>query len=301
MARGRATLATRVHFKPAPERRTLPAMTSASPIPQPSPIPHHWSVPSEFRERMGATAGRQRCMVAEGHVLVVLHDIPDPETPERRDAKLFWRTPDGKWQSSTGGASNIQPLRAHVEGFVEAATRLESLGDDARSADDWFALVYASSPMLRSARNMHRALQEARDAAKLDKALIAIRDLAGDAERAFELIHDHAKEGLEYTIAKQAEQQGKDAQHMLVAAHRLNMIAAVFLPVTAVATLLGMNLKHGLEEWPSPWTFWITLALTFVLGLWIKASMPRPPMRAAEEAARPRKSIKPGTPAKSRS
>ena len=88
---------------------------------------------------------------------------------------------------------------------------------------------------------------------------------------------------------------------MLEAAHRLNMIAAVFLPVTAVATLLGMNLTHGLEDWPSPWTFWITLALTFVLGLWIKASMPRPPMRPAEEAARPRKSIKPGTAAKSRS
>jgi Mg2+ and Co2+ transporter CorA len=253
-------------------------------IPSQSPIPHHWSVPPEFRERMGTQAGRQRCMVADGHVLVVLHDIPDPETPERRDAKLFWRAPDGKWHASSGGPSSIEPLRTHVEAFVDAASRLESLGDKAASADDWFALVYASSPMLRSARNMHRALQEARDAAKLDKALIAVRDLAGDAERAFELIHDHAKEGLEYTIAKQAERQARDGQHMLEAAHRLNMIAAVFLPVTAVATLLGMNLKHGLEPWPAPWTFWVVFAMTFVLGLWIKASMPRPPAASAGEA-----------------
>lgn len=261
-------------------------MTSS--IPTQSPIPHHWQVPAEFRERMGTHAGRQRTMIADGHALIVLHDMPDPETPERRDAKLFWRTPDGKWSSSGGGPATIAPLRAHVEAYVEAATRLESLGDDARSADDWFALVSASSPMLRSARNMHRALQEARDAVKLDKSLISVRDLAGDAERAFELIHDHAKEGLEYTIAKQAEQQGKDGQHMLEAAHRLNMIAAVFLPVTAVATLLGMNLRHGLEDFPAPWTFWVTLALTFVLGLWIKASMPRPPALAADEGGRPR-------------
>jgi hypothetical protein len=267
-------------------------MTSASPIPNQSPIPHHWQVPAEFRERMGTHAGRQRCMVADGHILVVLHDIPDPETPERRDAKLFWRAPDGKWNASTGGPPSIAPLRSHVEGFVDAASRLETLGDEAASADDWFALVYASSPMLRSARNMHRALQEARDAAKLDRALIAARDLAGDAERALELVHDHAKEGLEYTIAKQAEQQGKDGQHMLEAAHRLNMIAAIFLPVTAVATLLGMNLKHGLEEFPAPWTFWITLALTFFLGLWIKASMPRPPARGDDQAPGPRRLAK---------
>ena len=271
-----------------------------SPSPGPSPIPHHWQVPQEFRERMGTQAGRQRCMVADGHILLVLHDIPDPETPERREAKLFWRPPDGKWLASTGGPPSIAPLRAHVEAFVDAAARLETLGDDADSADDWFALVYASSPMHRSARNMHRALQEAREAAKLDRALIAVRDLAGDAERAFELVHDHAKEGLDYTIAKQAEQQGRDGQHMLEAAHRLNMIAAVFLPVTAVATLLGMNLKHGLEDFPAPWTFWITLALTFVLGLWIKASMPRPPARVADAAPEPRRLAKKATSAKTR-
>ena len=155
-------------------------------------------------------------------------------------------------------------------------------GDQAGSADDWFRLVHDAGPLLRSARNLHRTLQEARDAAKDDRALITVRDLAGDAERAFELTHAHAQEGLEYTIARRAEEQSRDAQHMLEAAHRLNMIAAVFLPVTAVATLLGMNLRHGLEGWPAPWTFWITLGLCFMFGLWIKNSMPRPPAREPE-------------------
>lgn len=258
-----------------------------------SPIPHNWQVPEKFRERMGNHAGHQRIMVEAGHLLVILHDIPDPETPAKRDAKLFWRNPEGTWLASTGGPPGIAPLRDHVEAFVEAADRLEQRGDTASSADDWFALIYASGPMLRSARNMQHALQEAREAAKADKALIAIRDRAGDAQRAFELIHAHSQEGLRYTTAKRAEEQAQGAQHMLEAAHRLNMIAAVFLPVTAVATLLGMNLQHGLEKWPAPATFWATVGLTLILGLWIKASMPRPVITTPEPAKpEPAKSIK---------
>ena len=249
-----------------------------------SPIPHTWQVPEAFRERMGNQAGRQRCRTHAGHLLVILHELPDPDAPQHRDARLYWRTPDGTWNSSSGGPPGIATLRAHVETFVEAAARLEATGDQAQSADHWFGLVHDAGPLLRSARNLHRTLQEARDAAKDDRALISVRDLAGDAERSFELTHAHAQEGLEYTIARRAEEQSRDAQHMLEAAHRLNMIAAVFLPVTAVATLLGMNLRHGLEDWPAPWTFWITLGLCFMFGLWIKNSMPRPPAREAPEA-----------------
>lgn len=243
----------------------------------PSPIPHQWQVPEVFRERMGDHAGRQRVMSHAGHLLLILHELPDPETPERRLARIFWRSPDGTWQCSAGGPPGISTLLAHVESFIEAANQLETRGDTARTAEEWFALIQAAGPTLRTARNMHRALQEAREAAKTDRGLITVRDLANDAERAFELIHAHAQEGLRYTSARQAEEQSRGAQHMLEAAHRLNMIAAVFLPVTAVATLLGMNLRHGLEDWPAPWTFWITLLLCFGFGLWIKASMPAPP------------------------
>ena len=256
-----------------------------------SPIPHNWQVPESFRERMGSHAGKQRIMTHSGHLLIILHDVPDPATPEKREAKMFWRSPDGTWLSSGGGGTGVASVRAHVESFIAAANALEARADAADSADDWFALVRSSSPMMRTARNMHRTLQEARDAAKDDRGLISVRDLGGDAERSFELLHAHVQEGLDYTIAKSAEDQSRDARHMLEAAHRLNMIAAVFLPVTAVATLLGMNLRHGLEDWPAPLTFWITLGLCFVMGLWIKSSMPRPP---AQEALAPRSQMKAG-------
>ncbi len=250
-----------------------------------SPIPHNWQVPQVFRDRMGAHAGRQRCMTADGHVLIVLHDVPDPGRRQRRDATLFWRAPDGKWSCSAGGPQTIAPLQQHVQAFLDAATHHEQLLEQAVTADDWYALVHATVPLARATANMRDALQEARDAAKLDKALITVRDLAIDAARAFELIHVHAKEGLDYTSAKRAEEQSKNAEHMLVSAHRLNLIAAVFLPVTAFATLFGMNLRSGLEGVGDPWAFWVLVAVSLLCGLIIKSSLPRPP--APVEAARP--------------
>src|SRR5512134_1744881 len=103
--------------------------TLAAAMPPASPIPHHWQVPQIFRDRMGTTIGRQRTMVADDHALVILHDIPDPEAPERRDGKLFWRKPDGAWESSGGGPPTIATMRAHVETYLAAADRLEKLED----------------------------------------------------------------------------------------------------------------------------------------------------------------------------
>ena len=110
-------------------------------------------------------AGRQRCMLHAGHLLVILHEVPDPETPDKRSAQLYWRSPDGKWQASAGGAPGIAPLRAHVETFVAAANRLETMGDGADSADDWFALLprllddSAVRECERSRKDLDRAAQ----------------------------------------------------------------------------------------------------------------------------------------------
>ncbi|HWB77574.1 MAG TPA: hypothetical protein VG755_21560 [Nannocystaceae bacterium] len=254
-----------------------------------SPIPHNWQLPQVFRDRMGAHAGRQRCMAADGHLLIVLHDVPDPGRRQRRDAVLFWRAPDGKWSCSAGGPPTIAPLQQHVKAFLDAASHHEVLLEQAISADDWYALVHATMPLARASANMLEALQDAREAVKLDRDLITVRDLAVDAARAFELIHVNAKEGLDYTTAKRAEEQSKNAEHMLVSAHRLNLIAAVFLPVTALATLFGMNLRSGLEGLADPWAFWVLIGVAFLCGLAIKSALPRPP--TPTEAARPTAAI----------
>ncbi len=52
-------------------------------------LPQDWNLPASIRARLGAnTTGRERAMVAEGHLLLVLHQVPR------------WRDPDGRWASS---------------------------------------------------------------------------------------------------------------------------------------------------------------------------------------------------------
>ena len=43
-----------------------------------SVLPYDWDVPEVFRKRLGEGAGRQRCMTADGHLLLVLHQPPTP-------------------------------------------------------------------------------------------------------------------------------------------------------------------------------------------------------------------------------
>jgi len=237
-------------------------------------IPHNWDVPQIFRSRLGTHAGRQRVMNADGHLLVILHDVPKAEVTDRT-ARLFWRKPDGTWKSSGSSVTTIAALRTHVEEFSAAVDAMESRAAAAKRASDWFELLHDSAPLLRTARNMTSVLQEAREIAKTDAALIAVRDAGQDIERAVELIHGHARSGLDYSIAKNTEDNALNSQHVLESGHRLNLIAATFLPITALGTVLGMNLEHGLEHWQAPWAFWAFAAAAFLLGFIIRASLPK--------------------------
>src|SRR5262245_17102138 len=186
-----------------------------------NPIPHNWDVPQVFRDRFGTRAGRQRVMHADNHLLIVLHEVPDPGEPGSRTAKLFWRKPDGSWRSTGSGATNIAPLRAHVEAFEAAADVLETHIDKAARAKDWFDVLHASAPLMRTTRNLSKTLQEARELAKSDKELIALRDHAQEIERAAELIHGHARDGLDYTVARNAEESAANSEHVIASSHRL--------------------------------------------------------------------------------
>lgn len=239
-------------------------------------IPHNWDVPATFRGRLGAHAGRQRVMFADGHLLIILHQLPRADEPGERTARLFWRKPDGAWKSSGSGATNIAALRAHVEEFDTAVDAMEARAETAANASAWFAVLHESAPLLRTVRNMSAVLQEARDLAKTDRDLITVRDAAQDIERAIELIHGHARSGLDYTIAKSAEDGARHTKHVVDTGHRLNLIAATFLPITALGALLGMTLPHGLEQQP-PWLFWCVAAGAFLVGLLIRGTLPKAP------------------------
>jgi Mg2+ and Co2+ transporter CorA len=240
-----------------------------------SPIPHNWQVPQVFRDRFGARAGRQRVMAADGHTLIILHDLPRAEDPTDVTARLYWRKPDGTWQSSGSGATNINALRAHIEGVAAAIDALESRAARATRAKDWFQLMHEVAPLQRVIHGQCVTLQEARELAKSDRELISVRDTAQDNERAIELIATHARAGLDYAIAASAESSAQATEHVVQSQHRLNLIAATFLPISAIGALFGINLRHGFETWNSPYAFWGVAGVALVFGLLIRATLPK--------------------------
>jgi hypothetical protein len=256
-----------------------------------SVLPTTWKVPDVFRTRLGESAGRQRSMAADGHLLIVLHELPKA-TEHERTGRLFWREPDGQWKSNSQGAG-IQALKRHLAEYADEVARLERQLDEAASAGEYFAVLQAVSPVYRAARNMHAALQQARELIPADRDLVLMRDRAVEIERAAELVHGDAKNGLDFTVARQSEEQAQRSYEMAVSAHRLNVLAAIFLPVATLSAIFGMNLEHGLAIQDNPAIFWIVLAAGFVVGVLLTGVITNAPTQpATQNVARPSKKFR---------
>lgn len=236
-------------------------------------IPTRWQVPEEFHRRLGEKAGRQRAMVAQNHLLLILHKLPKPGDPERQP-RLFWRDPSGAWQESEGGAA-IAELNTHLDEFDRATEQLETILRGAPSAENYFAVLNQTTPLLRAARHLHAALQQAREAIPNDRHLVLARDSAGEIERTLELLHSDALHGMQFLVAARAEEQARASEQLVVSNHRLNVVIALFLPLTALASVLGMNVRHGLEN-SGPAAFVMVVFVGLLLGAMVVALVNRP-------------------------
>ena len=238
-------------------------------------IPEPWQVPPRFRQRIGAHAGKQRAMVEDGHLLLILHDVPKAGDPERT-ARLFWRDAGAQWKASGGQGNGLAALKRHLEGFQAAVHELDEKVDRSHrnlshGADELYDVLRTITPLHRTVRHLHKTLQDAREGID-DKDLISMRDLAGDLERATELVVADAKNALEYTEAKAAAEQAVFAKKTVDAQHRLNLLAALFFPVTAVASVLGTEMRTGLEG-TGAWLFWLLIAASIAIGFFIRGSL----------------------------
>lgn len=234
-------------------------------------VPSEWSVPARFRARLGEQAGRQRHMFEEGHLLLVLHELPRPGVAERK-GRLFWRSPSGEWRSS-GLGSGAQALKAHLLEYEQAIDGQEEKLAAASKAQDYLEVLQGTGPLLRAIRNLHRALQEAREAVPEDRDILTQRDRAGDLERACELLYADARNGLDFTVAQRAEEQAEAARRITHESHQLNLIAALFLPLTAIGSVFGMNLLNGFESWRAPWPFFGVLAAGMAIGFGLRSAI----------------------------
>lgn len=236
-------------------------------------IPSSWQdFPPTLTARFGTKAGRQRTMVHEGHVILVVHSPPKSHELERR-ASIFWRHPNGTWKSAGDVKGNLSSLKGVVDAYMKKAASLEGAVETARAAADYFNILQEAAPMLRACRGLHKALQEAREALKADVDVISLRDLAYEAERTLELVQQDANAGLDFTVARRAEEQAELAERIAKSSHRLNLITALFLPVTALGGVFGANLTHGLENSNAPWLFWGFVIASFAVGFLVRSTV----------------------------
>lgn len=203
-------------------------------------------------------------MTADGHLLIILHKVPRAGTSERESA-LFWRNPKGDWTSTEGG-SGLGALTAFFEQWRKVTDQLEDVMAEPPLAENYFTVLQRTSPLLRTVRNTYRTMQDAREACP-DRELLLARDEAGELERAVDLLHHDAKNGMEYMIARQGEEQARQSNQLVVTGHRLNLLAAIFLPLTAMGSVFSMQLANGLEHWNAPWTFWLLVGGALLTGL----------------------------------
>jgi hypothetical protein len=227
-----------------------------------------WQVPQEFRNRLGDQAGRQRLMAADGHLLLILHAPPSAGSAERH-GRIFWRDASGKWTPSgvSPGQPGLGELLAEYERALDALQRDE---DAAITAREYFDLLNRLNPMQRAARNLHQTIQEARDAAPDDRSLILWRDRAYVINRTAELLHNDAKNALDFAVARKAEEEAASSRRAATAAHRLNILAACFFPIATLAAIFGMELNNGLRDYDrlyAPLPMLVILGVGLFLGI----------------------------------
>ena len=234
----------------------------------PSLLPSAWEIPDELRARLGERPGRQRAMAADGHLLLVLHAPPKHEE-FGREGRFLWRRPDGSW-SASGMTDGPDVLFALLDEYEQAIDRLHKEEDNAQGSYNYFVVLTQLAPLVRSTRNLHATLDQARQAVRTDRGLILARDRAYELMRQAELLYEHAKNVLEFEIARQAEQQAESSHHMAIAAHRLNLLAAFFFPIATLMAVFGANLRHGMEDWDTtvaPAPLIVVLGTGLVLGV----------------------------------
>ncbi|MFI4874614.1 MAG: hypothetical protein ACIALR_04725 [Blastopirellula sp. JB062] len=249
-------------------------------------LPTAWDVPDIFRRRLGDQPGRQRSMAADGHLLIVSHHPPKPGE-KKRIGRFFWRNANGEWASNDLGSGD-STLKSHLEQYATAIEKLEKREEEAEGSALYFQVISDLSPLLRSTRNLHAVLQEAREMAGNDRLLINARDRAYELERKAELLYNEAKNELEFAIAQQTERQAEASHRMAVSAHRLNVLAAFFFPIVTLATIFGAGLHHGFESWNAPWPFVGMTLVGLLLGLALFAFVNTPigPAKQAKRADR---------------
>jgi hypothetical protein len=237
-------------------------------------IPGTWQLPDEFRRRLGTTVGRQRMMQAGKDLLLVMHHVPRPDEADRRGI-LFWRDSNGQWRASNGEPGNLA-IGMHLERYEKQIQEYDAMEERAINADDYLPVLEGIAPIVRSSRNLLETLEQARQAEPNDRSLIDHRDKAYDISRQAELLYEDAKNSMDVAMVRRADEQAAAANQMMVSAHRLNILAALFFPFATLNAIFGTTLTEGWAWSKTSEAFVIFLAAGVFAGIILLTYVRRP-------------------------
>lgn len=238
-------------------------------------LPTTWQIPDSIRNRLGSSVGRQRMMLEEGHLLLVLHAPPKPEENERA-GRLFWRKPDGSWTSNELG-NGINALLKHLDDYAKFIETLDQREEKAVTADELFEILEVTAPIFRASKNLYQVMEQVRTTCPDFFEIIDVRNRAYSIQRTAELLYDGTKNSLDFVVAKRAEEEAQVSRHRALSAHRLNSLAAFFFPVATLTAIFGTNLRSGLESAEPPYALLGVIGVGLLLGAILNAVISRPP------------------------
>lgn len=231
---------------------------------QPLLIPSNWQLPDEFRQRLGSTVGRQRFMEFEQNYLIVAHFVPEHDEVGRRGI-LFWRDGAGQWRASNGDPGN-GALAMHLGRYSKKLDEYEILEAKAIHADDYLPVLEGLAPIVRSVRNLLDTMEEARKAISDDRTIIDHRDKAYELSRQADLLYEDAKNSMDVAVVRRADEQAIASHQMAIAAHRLNMLAAMFFPFATLGAIFGTTLTDNWSWRDSALPFTLFIIVGLIVG-----------------------------------
>ncbi len=222
-------------------------------------LPSHFTLEASLQEQLSHRAGHQRCLVGGHELLLILHEVPQPGVPER-GALFFWKRNDGRWTQPGGpGINEVSELLGRYEATIAS---LQEALEKIITARQIFPILRHASPLQRAIHHLAQALEQALAFEPDDRDIRSLRDRAKDIERAADLLVADARIISEFKTAEHQEAQTHAADRLVKNVNQLNLLAGFFLPLIALAGILGIN-----RDLPS-FVKWLCLAI--VIG-WLLA------------------------------
>lgn len=219
-----------------------------------------FEVPPALAPHLSRSVGRQRVLSHEGTVLIILHR-PPIDDHWKREGVFLLKSPDGSWK-----CRGERTPKVFLESYRNAARGFDEEFEGTLKVSELFELLDRLVPLRRAARNVHAVLVEAGKVVPDDAELTEWINFAYETERGLDLVYEDIRNAIDAHLARVEEAQMELSKQSLIATDRLNLLVALFLPLATLASVLGMNLSHGLNP-HDPLVFYGVTAAGCLLGL----------------------------------